>query len=71
MSLLETWAQEPTFACNISLNGDRGDWYWEVKCGGTIIARGLAATQAQARRDMDAVISACAHPTPTGHLAPA
>lgn len=61
--LIETQAQEPAFTYNISLNGACGDWYWEVMCGGAIVARGLAATQAQARSD--AVISARTHPTPT------
>ena len=38
-----------SYTYNVSLNGDRGDWYWEITCGGYIVARGLAATQAQAR----------------------
>ena len=58
-----TRAPDPAFTYNISPNGAAGDWYWEVTCGGDIIARGLAATPEQARAD--AVLSARAHPTPT------
>jgi hypothetical protein len=36
-------------AYHVSRNGKEGDWYWEVHCGGEIIARGLAATEAKAR----------------------
>jgi hypothetical protein len=43
--------QEGAFTYNISPNGARGDWYWEVTWGGEIIARGLAATEALARAD--------------------
>jgi hypothetical protein len=60
--LVETQAE------NAAFTGAARDWYWEVMCGRAIIARGLAATQAQARRDMDAVIFARAHPTPTEHI---
>jgi len=58
MLLLETQtldpvprAQDPVFTYNISPNGAAGDWYWEVTCGGDIVARGLAATREQARAD--------------------
>ena len=60
---VETQAQEPALTYNISRNGDRGDWYWEVTCSGALVARGLAATQAQARNE--AMISARLRPTPT------
>ena len=56
-----TRAPDPAFTYNISPNGAAGDWYWEVTCGGDIIARGLAATREQARAD---ALSARAHPTP-------
>jgi hypothetical protein len=39
----------PAFGYNISPNGACGDLYWEVACGGNVVARGLTATQAQAR----------------------
>jgi hypothetical protein len=52
----------PAFIYHISLNGYRGDWYWEVSCGGYIGARGLAATQAQARTD--AMRAALSHVDP-------
>jgi hypothetical protein len=55
-------ARDPVFTYNICPNGTAGDWYWEVTCGGDIVARGLAATREQARAE--AVISARAHPTP-------
>jgi hypothetical protein len=32
-------------------NGHAGDWYWEVISEREVIARGLAATSAQARAD--------------------
>ena len=60
--LVETQAEEPAFSCQISLNGDCGDWYWEVTCGGYIVARGLGATQAQARTD--AMRAALSHVDP-------
>ena len=49
MSLVETQAKETAFTYNVSPNGACGDWYWEVMCSGDIVARGLAATQAEAR----------------------
>jgi hypothetical protein len=44
-------AQETGLIYNISPNGSAGDWYWDVRCDGSIIARGLAATRKQARAD--------------------
>ena len=35
-----TRAPDPAFTYNISPNGAAGDWYWEVTCGGDIVARG-------------------------------
>ena len=58
----KTQAEEPAFSCHISLNGDCGDWYWEVTCGGYIVARGLAATEALARAD--ALRAAVSHVDP-------
>jgi hypothetical protein len=63
MSLFETHAQRTTFTYNICPNGAAGDWYWEVTCGGHVVARGLAATQVEARAD--AILSARAYPTAT------
>jgi hypothetical protein len=57
-----TRAQDPVFTYNIFPNGAAGDWYWEVTCGGDIVARGLADTREEARAD--AVISTRAHPAP-------
>ena len=57
-----TRAQDPVFTYDISPNGAAGGWYWEVTCGGDIVARGLADTREQARAD--AVISTRAHPAP-------
>jgi hypothetical protein len=51
MLLFETHAQRATFIYNISSNGAAGDWYWEVTCGGHVVARGLAGTEALARAD--------------------
>ena len=36
-------------AYRVSRNGHAGDWYWEVISEREVIARGLAATSAQAR----------------------
>jgi hypothetical protein len=44
-------AQETGLIYNISPNGSAGDWYWDVRCDGSIIARGLAPTRTQARAD--------------------
>ena len=44
-------AQEAGLIYNIYPNGPAGDWYWDVRCDGSIIARGLASTRAQARAD--------------------
>ena len=35
----------------VSRNGHAGDWYWEVISKREVIARGLAATSAQARAE--------------------
>jgi hypothetical protein len=43
--------QKTALNYNISPNGACGDRYWEVNCGGDIIARGLAATERLARAD--------------------
>jgi hypothetical protein len=53
-------AQETGLIYNLSPNGPAGDWYWDVRCDGSIIARGLAPTRAQARTD--AITSVAAHP---------
>jgi hypothetical protein len=50
MLLSETHG-ETGFSYNISPNGVAGDWYWEVSCGGYIVARGLAASRELARAD--------------------
>jgi hypothetical protein len=50
MLLFETH-RETGFSYNISPNSVADDWYWEVSCGGYIVARGLAATREQARAD--------------------
>jgi hypothetical protein len=42
-------AQEAALIYNILRNGTAGDWYWDVRCDGSIIARGLASTRADAR----------------------
>jgi hypothetical protein len=42
-------AQEAGLIYNISPNGTAGDWYWDVMCDGSIVARGLASTRADAR----------------------
>ena len=42
-------AQETGLVYNISPNGSAGDWYWDVRCDGSIVARGLASTRADAR----------------------
>jgi hypothetical protein len=42
-------AQEAGLIYNISPNGTAGDWYWDVRCDGSIVARGLASTRADAR----------------------
>lgn len=60
MSPVETRAQGPVFTYNISPNSACGDWYWEVMCSGDIVARGLAATQVEAR--VEAIRSARASP---------
>jgi hypothetical protein len=52
-------AQESGLIYNISPNGTAGDWYWDVRCDGCIIARGLAATRTQARAD--AITSSAGH----------
>jgi hypothetical protein len=44
-------AQEAALTYSVSPNGPAGDWYWEVACGGDIVARGLAAKPVQARAD--------------------
>jgi hypothetical protein len=62
MLQVEIEAQEPAFTYHISLNGDCGDWYWDVTCGGAIVARGLAATEALARAD--AMRAALSHVDP-------
>jgi hypothetical protein len=51
MLLFEAHAQRTTFTYNVSPNGAGGDWYWEVTCGGHVVARGLATTQVEARAD--------------------
>ena len=50
------------YTYNVSSNGAAGDWYWEATNRGEIIARGLAATQAQARTD--AMRAALSHVDP-------
>jgi hypothetical protein len=52
-------AQETGLVYNISPNGSAGDWYWDVRCDGSIIARGLAPTRTQARTD--AITSSAGH----------
>jgi hypothetical protein len=51
-----------SYTYNVSSNGAAGDWYWEATNRGEIIARGLAATQAQARTD--AMRAALSHVDP-------
>ena len=51
-----------SYTYNVSSNGAAGDWYWEITNRGEIIARGLAATQAQARTD--AMRAALSHVDP-------
>jgi len=63
MLLFEAHAQRTPFTYNVSPNGAGGDWYWEVTCGGHVVARGLAATQVEARAE--AILSAGAFPTAT------
>jgi hypothetical protein len=63
MLLFETHNQRTTFTYNVSPSGAAGDWYWEVTCGGHVVARGLAATQVEARAD--AILSARAYPGAT------
>jgi hypothetical protein len=68
MSLVEMQAQT-AFTYNISTNGGCGDWYWEVACGGAIIARGLSATETLAR--VDALRVALSHVDPRPENLPA
>ena len=51
MSSLETQAQDTAVTYNVSPNGPAGDWYWEVAFNRQIIARGLAPTMTQTRKN--------------------
>jgi hypothetical protein len=55
---------ETGLAYYISPNGVAGDWYWEVWCGGYIVARGLAATRKQARADAKGAVVRGSHVQP-------
>jgi hypothetical protein len=43
--------RDATFTFRVSPNGGAEEWYWEITCDGTIIARGLAPTGVRARED--------------------
>jgi hypothetical protein len=63
MLLSETHGKS-RFSYNISPNGVADDWYWEVSCGGYIVARGLAATRKQARADAKGAVVGGSHVQP-------
>jgi len=42
--------RDATFTFRVSPNGG-AEWYWEITCDGTIVARGLAPTRVRARED--------------------
>jgi hypothetical protein len=48
---LEVYTLMGGLSYNVSRNGHAGDWYWEVISERKVIARGLAATSAQARAE--------------------
>jgi hypothetical protein len=43
--------RDATFTFRVSPNGGTEEWYWEITCDGTIVARGLAPTRVRARAD--------------------
>jgi hypothetical protein len=43
--------RDATFTFRVSPNGGAEEWYWEITCDGTIVARGLAPTRVRARED--------------------
>jgi hypothetical protein len=43
--------RDATFTFRVSPNGGAEEWYWEITCDGTIVARGLAPTRVRARAD--------------------
>ena len=44
-------SRQAAFTYKVSQNGRAGNWYWEVSCRGSIVARGLAHTRVRARAD--------------------
>jgi len=66
MLAVETQAQGTAVTYNVSPNGPAGDWYWEVAFNRQIIARGLAPTMTQARKN---AFEAALHRPPAEYLA--
>ena len=55
-SRLEVYTLMSGLSYKVSRNGHAGDWYWEVIAGREVIARGLAATSAQATAEALGVV---------------
>jgi hypothetical protein len=67
MLSVETKAQDTAVTYNVSPNGPAGDWYWEVIAfNRQIIARGLAPTMTQARKN---AFEAALHRQPAAYFA--